>query len=181
MRETTIARNYAEALLSLAQKANDPHGWGKMVSDIANAVSTDLTLRRFLESPKVSAAQKSEILAKALQDRVPRILVRYLQALIKNRRQMMIPVIATEYFALLDDVENRVHAEVTLAREPSKADQTMIKERLASALKKDVVPHVRIDPAILGGVIVKIGDTVMDGSVRKRLTTLRSRLVAGKA
>ena len=181
MRETTIARNYAEALLSLAQKANDPHGWSKMVSDIANAVGTDLTLRRFLESPKVSADQKSEILAKALQDRVPRILVRYLQALIKNRRQMMIPVIATEYFALLDDVENRVHAEVTLAREPSKADQTMIKERLGSALKKDVVTHVRIDPAILGGVIVKIGDTVMDGSVRKRLTTLRSRLVAGKA
>jgi F-type H+-transporting ATPase subunit delta len=57
----------------------------------------------------------------------------------------------------------------------------MIKERLGSALKKDVVTHVRIDAAILGGVIVKIGDTVMDGSVRKRLTTLRSRLVAGKA
>ena len=57
MRETTIARNYAEALLSLAQKANDPHGWGKMVSDVANAVSTDLKLRRFLESPKVCADQ----------------------------------------------------------------------------------------------------------------------------
>ena len=181
MRETTIARNYAEALLSLAQKANDPHGWGKMVNDIANAVSTDLTLRRFLESPKVSADQKSEILAKALQDRVPRILVRYLQALIKNRRQMMIPVIATEYFALLDEVENRVHADVTLARDPSKAERTMITERLGTALKKDVVAHIRIDAAILGGVIVKIGDTVMDGSVRRRLTTLRSRLVAGKA
>jgi F-type H+-transporting ATPase subunit delta len=129
----------------------------------------------------VSADQKSEILAKALQDRVPRILVRYLQTLIKNRRQMMIPVIATEYFALLDEVENRVHADVTLARQPSKAEQTMITERLGTALKKDVVPHVRIDPAILGGVIVKIGDTVMDGSVRKRLTTLRTRLVAGKA
>ena len=181
MRESTIARNYAEALLSLAQKANDPHGWGKMLSDIAHAVGADVTLRRFLESPKVSADQKSEILAKALQDRVPRILVRYLQTLIKNRRQMMIPVIATEYFALLDVVENRVHADVTLAREPSKADQTMITERLGTALKKEVVAHVRIDPAILGGVIVKIGDTVMDGSVRKRLTTLRTRLVAGKA
>ena len=181
MRETTIARNYAEALLSLAQKANDPHGWGKMLNDIAQAIGADVTLRRFLESPKVSADQKSEILAKALQDRVPRILVRYLQTLIRNRRQMMIPVIATEYFALLDEAENRVHADVTLAREPSKAEQTAIKERLGTALKKDVVPHVRVDPAILGGVIVKIGDTVMDGSVRKRLTTLRSRLVAGKA
>jgi F-type H+-transporting ATPase subunit delta len=90
-------------------------------------------------------------------------------------------VIATEYFALLDEVENRVHADVTLARKPSKAEQTMIKERLGTALKKDVVAHMRIDPAILGGVIVKIGDTVMDGSVRKRLTTLRTRLVAGKA
>ena len=181
MRDATIARNYAEALLSLAQKAQDPQGWGRMFSDIAGAVEADVTLRRFLESPKVSYEQKGEILARALQDRIPRIMVRYLQALLKNRRQMLIPVIAKEYFTLLDIAENRVHAQVTLAAEPSAEDQKMIKTRLGSALKKDVVPHVRIDPAILGGVIVKIGDTVMDGSVRKRLTTLRSRLVVGKA
>ena len=181
MRDTTIARNYAEALLSLAQKAKDPAGWGKMLNDVAHAMGSDVTLRRFLESPKVSYEQKNEILAKALQDRVPRILVRYLQTLVKNRRQMLIPVIVTEYFALLDEAENRIHADVTLAKEPSEQDRTMLKTRLGSALGKDVVPHVRIDPAILGGVIVKIGDTVMDGSVRRRLTTLRSRLIAGKA
>ena len=181
MRETTIARNYAEALLALAHKANDPHGWGKMMSDVAQAMGSEVTLRRFLESPKVSHEQKSQILAKALQDRVPRMLVRYLQALVKNRRQMLIPIIVTEYFKLLDEAENRVHADVTLAKEPSDDDRTMLKTRLGSALGKDVVPHVRIDPSILGGVIVKIGDTVMDGSVRRRLTTLRTRLVAGKA
>ena len=181
MRQTTIARNYAEALLALSQKANDPHGWGKMLTDVAQAMGSEVMLRRFLESPKVSHLQKSDLLARALQDRVPRILVRYLQTLVKNRRQMLIPVIATEYFKLLDDVENRVHADVTLAKEPTAADKKMITERLASALKMEVVPHVRIDPSILGGVIVKIGDTVMDGSVRRRLTTLRSRLVASKA
>jgi F-type H+-transporting ATPase subunit delta len=180
MRPVTIARNYAEALLSLAQKANDAPGWGKMLTDVSNAMKSDLTLRRFLESPKVSYEQKNEILARALQDRVPRVMVRYLQALVKNRRQMLIPQIVAEYFGLLDIVENRVHAEVTLAREPSKADLTMIEKRLGSALGKEIVAHMHVDPAILGGVIVKIGDTVMDGSVRRRLTTLRTRLVASK-
>ena len=179
MREPTIAKNYAEALLSLAQKAQDTRGWGKMLTDIAAAVGTDVTLRRFLESPKVSVEQKNEILGRAFQDRVPRIMVRFLQTLVKNRRQMLIPAIATEYFKLLDQVENRVHADVTLAKEPDDAERKSLAVQLGKAMGKEVVPHVRVDPDILGGVIVKMGDTVMDGSVRRRLSTLRKRMLYG--
>lgn len=181
MRDVTIARNYAEALLSLAQKAQDPRGWGKMLSDVAAAIGTDVTLRRFLESPKVGVEQKNEILAKALQDRVPRIFVRFLQTLVKNRRQMLIPEITTEYFAVLDAVEGRVHADVTLAKEPDDASRRAIMTALGRAVGKEVVPHVRIDPAILGGIVVRMGDTVMDGSVRRRLTLLKERMLHGRS
>lgn len=180
MRESTIARNYAEAFLSLAQKAKDPTGWGKMLADVANAVRGDVTLQRFLESPKVSADQKNEILGKALQDRAPRLLVRFLQTLVRNRRQMLIPAVSTEYWALLDEAEGRVHAEVTVAKPTDDAETRAIAAALKKTVGKDVVPHVRVDPAILGGVVVKIGDTVMDGSVRRRLSTLRRRLLYGQ-
>lgn len=181
MRETTIARNYAEAFLALAQKAQDPPGWGKMLADVATAVREDVTLRRFLESPKVSAEQKNEILGRALQDRAPRLLVRFLQTLVRNRRQMLIPGISTEYWALLDETEGRVHAEVTVSRPASEEDARSIAAALKKAVGKEVVPHLRVDPAILGGVLVKIGDTVMDGSVRRRLATLRRRLMYGQS
>jgi F-type H+-transporting ATPase subunit delta len=180
MRPVTIARNYAETLLVLAQKAEDPRGWGKMLSDVSAAMGSDVTLRHFLESPKVSAEQKKEILGKAFADRAPRLFVRFLQALVTNRRQMLIPRITTEYFALLDAAENRVHADVTLAAQPTDDETARIAASLRKTLGKDVVPHVRVDPGIIGGVIVKLGDTVMDGSVRRRLGILRKAMLAGE-
>jgi F-type H+-transporting ATPase subunit delta len=179
MRPVTIARNYAETLLTLAQKAEDPRGWGKMISDVSAAMGSDITLRHFLESPRVSAEQKKEILGKAFADRAPRLFVRFLQALVTNRRQMLIPRIATEYFSLLDAAENRVHADVTLAKQPTDEETARIAASLRKSLGKDVVPHVRVDPSIIGGVVVKMGDTVMDGSVRRRLGMLRKAMLAG--
>jgi F-type H+-transporting ATPase subunit delta len=177
MRDTTIARNYADALLSLARKANDPRGWGRLVQDVADSLQSDRTLRLFLESPRVSPDQKNAVLAKALQDRAPRLFVRYLQTLVNKRRQMLLPEIATEYHALLDELEGRVHAHVTVARPATDADREVITRQLSKTLGKDVVPHFAVNPAILGGVVVKVGDRVMDGSVRRRLGVLRGRLL----
>ena len=181
MRGETIARNYAEALLELARKGGDLTGWGNMISDVAEAMERDEHLRRFLESPRVAAEQKNEILGKAFQDRMPRLLVRFLQVLVHNRRQMMIPQIAHEYHLLVDEVEGRVHAQVTVATEPVGDERATIARELTRALGKEVVPHVTVNPAILGGVVVRVGDTVMDGSVRRRLSLLRGRLATGAA
>lgn len=179
MRESTIARNYAEALLELARRANDLAGWGGMIRSVADAMQRDEKLRHFLESPRVSADQKNEVLGKALQDRTPRLFVRYLQSLVRNRRQMLIPEIAIAYQDLLDEVEGRLHAQVTVAKAPTGEDEALIARQLSRALGKEVVPHISVNPAILGGVVVRVGDQVMDGSVRRRLTTLRNRLVHG--
>jgi F-type H+-transporting ATPase subunit delta len=179
MRDHTIARNYAEALLALARKANDPHGWGQMLRQVADAVEQDTSLRLFLESPRVSASQKNEVLRKAFQDRTPRLFVRFLQQLVHNRRQMLIPEVAAEYFSLLDEAEGRVHAQVTVARVTDDAQRDTIARELSRVLGKQVVPHMTVNPAILGGVVVKVGDRVMDGSVRRRLASLRDRLVRG--
>jgi F-type H+-transporting ATPase subunit delta len=177
MREPTIARNYAEVLLELARRADDLRGWGEMIETIANAVEGDRRLRAFLESPRVSAQQKTEIIRKAYGPVLPRAFVRFLQSLVTHRRQMMIPAIAHEYQDLVDQVEGRVHASVTVARPADDADRKMMAEQLSRAFGKDVVPHFSVNPAIIGGVIVRVGDTVLDGSVRRRLTTLRAKML----
>jgi F-type H+-transporting ATPase subunit delta len=179
MRDTTIARNYAEALLTLAQRAHDLAGYGTMIAAVADAIQRDESLRRFLESPRVSAAEKNAVLGRAFQDRMPRLFVRFLQALINNRRQMLIPEIAAEYSNLVDDVEGRIHAQVTVAKAPTDADRQAIAAQLTRALGKQVVPHLAVNPGILGGLVVRVGDRVMDGSVRRRLATLRRRLATG--
>ena len=180
MRETTIARNYAEALFTLAQKAGDLRGWGGMMSDVANAVSNDRTLRVFLETPRVDAAQKNQVLARAFQDRMPRLLVRYLQALVTHRRQMLIPEITREYLDLVDEAEGRMHANVTVAREPDAETRTIVTRELSRSFGKEVVPHFAVDPRILGGLVVRVGDTVLDGSLHRRLARLRHLMVEGR-
>jgi F-type H+-transporting ATPase subunit delta len=175
-RHSVVARNYAEALLSLARKAGDVAGWGRMMQEVADAVANDAQLRAFLESPRVPAERKNAALGRAFQDRYPRLFVRFLQTLVAKGRQRAIGAVASEYAALVDAAEGRVHAQVTLAQPPSAADQAAIAATLSRRLGLQVVPHVTVRPEILGGVIVRVGDRVMDGSVRRRLGRLRHQL-----
>ena len=179
MRDTTIARNYAETLIVLAGKANDLRGWGSMITDIAAAMGGNAKLRLFLESPRVGTAEKNAVLTAAFTDKVPRNFLRFLQSLVTHRRQMLIPEIAREYLDLVDTAEGRMHARVTVARPASAEETSAIAQQLSRMFGKDVVPHVSVDPTIMGGVIVHVGDTVLDGSVKKRLMLLRRRMLAG--
>lgn len=178
MRDTTIARNYAEALFALARKAGDLPGWGRLINDVASAATTDRTLRLFLESPKISAERKKAVFTRAYEDRAPRLFVRFLHSLVAHGRQTLIPEVAQEYHALMDEAEGRMHATVTVAREPDEATRATVARELSRAFGKQVVPHYSVNPAIVGGIVVRAGDTVLDGSVRRRLATLRSRMGA---
>jgi F-type H+-transporting ATPase subunit delta len=107
-------------------------------------------------------------------------MVRFIQKVVLNRRQMLLPQIAVEYGNLVDETSGRIHAQVTLSREASDADHKTIAAQLSRAFAKTVVPHVSVNPDLLGGVVVRVGDRVMDGSVRKRLKTLKARIVTAR-
>lgn len=181
MNDLTIGRNYAETLLTLAKRSGDEEAWGALIEELAAAMRDDQRLRTFLESPKISAAQKIEVLEKAFGRKMPRLFLKFLETVVAKRRQMVIPAIATEYRALIDEAEDRVHANVTVASEPGAGEREALTKQLSRLFGKRVVPHISLNPAILGGVIVKVGDTVMDGSVRRRLATLRRRMMESAA
>lgn len=181
MRDVTIARSYAETLVELARRAGDLDGWGAMIDEVASAIASDQRLVRFLETPRISARRKNEVIGKAFADRLPRLFVRFLQAVVAQRRQHLIGEIAFEYHAIVDQLEGRVHANVTVAQPADPVLAQLITERLSSSMGKTVVPHFNVRPDILGGAIVRVGDTVMDGSVRHRLAKLRSKMMRGAA
>jgi F-type H+-transporting ATPase subunit delta len=177
MREPTIARNYADALVSLAQRAGELDGWGDTITEIADAVDNDARLSNFLSSPKLSTKAKTDIITRAFQDRLPRLFVRFLGAVIANRRQHLIPQIATQYALLVDELQGRVHARVTVASEPDDAMRASVEKQLGTITGKRVVPHYHVKPEILGGMIARVGDTVMDGSIARRLENLRLQML----
>ena len=174
MKSVTIARNYAEALF--AAGAN----FGDVLDAVAGAIQADERIAVVLQSPRVSKAAKSEILERALKGEAPREFVRFLQAVVRRGRQGLLAEIAQEYQVLLDVKLNRVHAGVTLADEADARMQKQVVERLTEALGREVRAYFRSDPKILGGVVVRVGDRIFDGSVRRRLTALQRRMLTGE-
>ncbi|MEP6591427.1 MAG: ATP synthase F1 subunit delta [Gemmatimonadota bacterium] len=172
----TIARNYAETVFALASKAEATEAWGELMDATAAAMSTP-SIEAVLMSPRVTKARKVQIVSEALRD-APAHYVGFLAAVIRRGRQLMLSQIADEYRALVDVKLGRVRAGITVAREMDALARSVIVERLSQAIGKDVIAGFATDATLLGGVLVRIGDRVYDGSVRKRLAVLRHKLLA---
>ena len=175
MRTESIARNYAEALFDLAGRTGQADRYADLIDAVAAAVETIPKVKAVLMSPRVPKAAKARFLGEALKQ-APREFVLWLQALVKRGRQSILREIALEYQALLDQKLNRVRASVTLARKPDDKLKAMVEERLGRQLNKQVIAAYLVDPEILGGTIIRVGDRVLDGSVRRRVTKLRRQL-----
>ncbi len=178
MREPTIARNYAEALFELGERTGETERFADLIEGVGGAIEADDTIRVVLESPRVTKKAKQELLARALAAVAPESFIRFLAAVIKRGRQGIIGAIARQYLSLVDVKFGRVHANVAVARETDLALQQEIGNRLSAVLGQEVIPHLRHDPDILGGVIVRVGDRVMDGSLRRRLKLLRKAMLS---
>lgn len=176
MRSVTIARNYAEALFELGEKSGRAEAYADMIDAVAGGLAAAPSVQAVLMSPRITKAAKADLFARALPD-APQEFVRFLQAVVKRGRQALLTEIASEYLALLDVKLNRIRASVTVARPSDEAFRKSIADRLTAVIGMQVIPHFHEDPAILGGVVVKVGDRVFDGSVRRRISTLRRSLL----
>ncbi len=182
MRASVVGRNYAEALLLAAEARGgaEIERYGRLIDAVAGAVRADERIAVALESPRVAKATKATLLERALEDLAPAEFVRFLQAVVRRGRQGVLAEIAQEYQGLVDVKLNRVQAGVTLARDPDTELERQIIERLTAAIGKDVRAHFRTDRGILGGMVVRVGDRIFDGSVRRKLATLRRKMLTGE-
>lgn len=178
MRATTIARNYAEALFELGERSGNTDRYAELLDAVAGAVETTPQVQGVLMSPRVPKAEKIRLFGAALKS-APREFVLFLQALLKRGRQRLLRELSTEYQALLDIKHNRIRAGVTLARPAEPALQREIQAALSRELGKEVIAAFHLDPEILGGTVVRIGERIHDGSVRRRMTRLRRHLLSG--
>ena len=178
MRSVTIARNYAEALFELGERSGETDRYADLIDAVAGAVETTPEVQAVLMSPRVPKVEKARLLSAALTG-APRDFVRFLQALVKRGRQRLLREVATEYQGLLDIKHNRVRAGVTVARQVNEALQREIQATLSKQLGKEVLAVFHVDPQILGGTVVRVGERIHDGSVRRRLTKLRRQLLSG--
>lgn len=177
MRAESIARNYAEALFALGEKGGRADLYGEWIDAVAGAIAASPRVEAAMLSPKVPKAVKTRLLTGAVAG-APAEFAHFLAAVVKRGRQRLLSEIAFAYGALNDQRLNRVRAGVILAREPDDQLRNLIKRTLEDRLGKEVLPTFNVDPEILGGAIVKLGDRVLDGSVRRKIVRLRRQLLS---
>jgi len=176
LRHEAIARNYAEALFELGEQQGESERYGALLEALAAAVVGTPKVLAVMMSPRVPKGVKSELLADALPD-APKPFVLFLQALVKRNRQGVLDEIAQVYGGMVDAKLDRVKVGVTLAHEADAALQKQIAAALTKALGKEALVRFTADPAVLGGSIVRVGDRVHDGSLRRKLIMLRRQLL----
>jgi F-type H+-transporting ATPase subunit delta len=180
VRDETVARNYAETLFELAKRNEGLERYQDGIETVARLLDENPQFRMFLETPRIAAADKKDVIRKAFGSALPKPLVNFLLIVLDKRRQKLVREIAREYHDLVDEHLNRVHAEVTVARPLDEQGLAAVRERLTKLLGRTAIPHVRVKPEILGGVVVRAGDTIYDGSVRRRLEDMRRHLIAAE-
>ena len=178
MTNETVARNYAGTLFDLAQRGEGLEAFATGVDLVVGLLDQNPNFKAFLETPRIADRDKKELLKKVFGSAIPRPLLNFLQVTVDKRRQRLLGAIGEEFHALLDHHFGRAHVTVTLARDMDPETLKALSGKLSALLGKEAIPHVRVKPSILGGVHLKTGDTVYDGTLRRRIKQLRKQLVS---
>jgi F-type H+-transporting ATPase subunit delta len=177
VRDSMVARSYAEALFELGQRHDAHDEFARGLNTVTSLLDSDARIRAFLETPKISVSVKKQALRDALGPHVSTLFMNFMLVVLEKRRQRLLRSMAAAYRDLLDEKLGRLHVEVTLAHEPDEHTEQAIVAELSRITGRTVIPHTRVDPGLLGGIVVRYGDHVMDGSLRHRLVSLRHRLL----
>jgi F-type H+-transporting ATPase subunit delta len=173
-----VGKRYAKALLNLAIEADAVERVGKDLSDFAAAWEESRDLRAAFENPSVARAQRQSILrALAEQASMHDHVLHTLLLLADRQRLGHVTEVAEAYAALSEARSGKVRAEITTAAEVDDAYLRELEQALSRTTGKQVVLVHNTDPSLIGGVVARIGDQVIDGSVKHRLTELKDELL----
>lgn len=178
MLKGAIARRYAGALFDLALKQNTLDRTREDVQEIAKLFAIR-KLSFLLREPKISAQRKETALRQSLASKVLPTSLNLALLLIQRDLVEIMPNLAFEFEQLVLDYHNEVIAEVKTATPMDKRQQAVVQQALERRTGKKVILQTQVDPTILGGVIARVGDQIIDGSIRQRLNALQQQLLAG--
>lgn len=169
-----IARPYAAALFDLATEAKSLGEIEASLNDVSDLIGNSDDFSNFLSSPAIPADVKSAaidaIVAKA---KLPDMVANFLRLIAKNGRLFALPAIMSSFRALSAKARGEISAEVTSAAPLSKAQLNALADTLKAKAGKSVTLDTRVDPSLIGGLVVKVGSQMIDTSLKTKLTAMK--------
>jgi F-type H+-transporting ATPase subunit delta len=174
---STLARPYAEAVFRLAQDEKDLAGWSSRLQSLAQIVS-DAQVARLIADPAVAAGRVAGLIVEVAGGDLGERGSNFVKVLAENDRLSLLPEIASQFETLKADAEGTLEATITSAQELSQAQLDELVAGLKARFNRTVNVQVAVDPELIGGAVIAIGDQVIDGSVKGRLQRMSFALQA---
>ena len=177
MRQSALAKRYAGALFQTAKEAGAVDAVESDLGLITYTLESNPNLREVIVHPLIPSSRKKEIVASVFADNVQDMTLDFLYLTIDKRREAILPDVEVEYVALANEYRNVAIVQVTAAVQLSPPEIAVLRDKLESFIGKQVEIQLSESPELIGGLVVQIGDTVIDGSVKGYLTSLREKLL----
>lgn len=174
MAQSLAPRRYALAVFELAKESGRFDEWLADLDALAGMCADD-RVQAFLADPKVGQDQKARTLV-AVGGRVSEQALNLTRMLVQHGRASILPLIRTEFARLVNDYRGVAEAEVTTAVPLSEPQAEQVAARLEQITGRKIVMRRRVDASILGGIVARVGDKVVDGSLVARLASLRQQI-----
>lgn len=173
----SVARVYAAALTQIGRETRSLPAIGEDLAAIVKLFDEDAYFRGFFTSPRLDRAVKWKAVSKAFAGKVGRPALGLMKVLVEKGREAVLPDVASEFEKMKDFAENRIHAYVVVAKPLADDLRAAIASRLERASGKSVMLHQRVDPTVLGGAAIRVGDRVIDRTVKTKLAAMKKQLL----
>ncbi len=168
---TTAARPYANAVYDLAHESSELDSWSDALTNLA-AVVNDAQMSKLLDAPESGKSQKGELIIQVLGDKLNEQQQNLVKLMAENGRLKLMPDVLEQFEVARAKAENKVEAEVISAFELSAKQTSELVNTLKNKLGCEVTLTTTIDKSLIGGVIIKAGDTIIDASMKSQLNSL---------
>lgn len=175
---SAVALTYARALIELAQAQGAHEAVGQELADLKQVLESDPAFGLFLRDPAIGTEERRAVIDRALRPQLTPLVANFLGVVNQHGRTGILPEVIDAYRDLLDKVLGNVDVEVTVARELTDEQLAQVRERVSAALKKNAVVRQRVDESIVGGLVLKVEDKLLDASVKSQLAALKEQLLA---
>jgi F-type H+-transporting ATPase subunit delta len=176
--QSPLATSYAKALLELANESKQTEAIGEELRDLRQILDTNPLFAQILADPAIGRDERWQLISRVFQGRASQLMLNFLGVVNEKGRLALVPAIAGAYDDLLDEQYGKVEVDVTVAERLGQDQLETVRQKISAALKRDAVVHQYVDPSIIGGLILRVQDQLIDGSVRAQLTAMRRRLLA---
>lgn len=175
-----LARKYSKAIFEIAQEENKLEAYGKELETVRKDLFRTAEVRSFFQNPQVQPEAKKELLKKCFQGELSAVVYNFLMLLVDKRRIGIFEAIEEDFRNLSNQAQGIVIADITTAKAMGKNQQEKLRNKLAAVTGKKITLRLHENKDIIGGVVVKIGDKRIDGSVTGRLEGLKRELLGSQ-